>query len=113
MQTPAKLVRIVYISDTHEFHRELDIPDGDILIHAGDFSFFCGALHADFSVWLGELPHRVKIVVPGNHEFLLEGDDQAARRLSNETLLINRDVQDSKPEDNAPSQDSTWPLASS
>ncbi len=40
-----------------------------------------------------ELPHPVKIVVPGNHEFLLEGDDQAPRRLSNATLLINRGVE--------------------
>lgn len=31
-------------------------------------------MFADFKAWLGELPHRVKIVVPGNHEFLLEGD---------------------------------------
>jgi hypothetical protein len=42
-------------------------------------------MYADFNAWLGELPHPVKIVVPGNHEFLLEGDDQAARRLSNAT----------------------------
>jgi Icc-related predicted phosphoesterase len=95
VQRPAKSVRIVCLSDTHEFHRELDIPDGDILIHAGDFSFFSRrpAMFADFNAWLGELPHRVKIVVPGNHEFLLEGDDQAAHRLSNATLLINRGVQ--------------------
>jgi hypothetical protein len=28
----------------------------------------------DFNEWLGELPHRHKIVVPGNHEFFLEAD---------------------------------------
>ena len=50
-------------------------------------------MYADFNAWLGELPHPIKIVVPGNHEFLLEGDDQAARRLSNATLLINRGVE--------------------
>ena len=31
-------IRIVCISDTHKKHRQLDVPDGDILIHAGDFS---------------------------------------------------------------------------
>jgi hypothetical protein len=31
---------IVCISDTHELHRELDVPHGDILIHAGDFTMF-------------------------------------------------------------------------
>ena len=33
-------VRIVCISDTHELHRELSLPDGDLLIHAGDITFF-------------------------------------------------------------------------
>ena len=34
------LIKVVLISDTHGKHRELDsiLPDGDILIHAGDFS---------------------------------------------------------------------------
>jgi len=29
---------IVLISDTHELHREVEVPPGDILIHAGDFT---------------------------------------------------------------------------
>ena len=29
-------VRIVAMADTHLFHRELSVPDGDVLIHAGD-----------------------------------------------------------------------------
>ena len=29
------LVRIVLISDTHNRHKMLDMPEGDILIHAG------------------------------------------------------------------------------
>lgn len=35
-----KGVRIVCISDTHTKHGDLNIPDGDILIHAGDFTSF-------------------------------------------------------------------------
>jgi predicted phosphodiesterase len=34
------LVRIVCISDTHGQHANLSVPDGDILIHAGDFAAF-------------------------------------------------------------------------
>jgi hypothetical protein len=30
---------IVSVSDTHGLHRELEVPTGDLLIHAGDFSF--------------------------------------------------------------------------
>jgi len=33
-------VRIVCISDTHGQHAKLSVPDGDILIHAGDFMAF-------------------------------------------------------------------------
>lgn len=29
-------MRIVCISDTHNYHNEISIPDGDLLIHAGD-----------------------------------------------------------------------------
>ena len=30
--------RIVFISDTHNHHKYVELPKGDILIHAGDFS---------------------------------------------------------------------------
>jgi hypothetical protein len=61
-----KHVTIVCISDTHELHRELDVPNGDILIHAGDFTMFSksGSAILDFNEWLGDLPHRWKILVP-------------------------------------------------
>lgn len=65
------LIKVVMISDTHGKHRELDntLPDGDILIHAGDFSTRYNIEDAiDFNEWLGTLPHRYKIVVNGNHD---------------------------------------------
>ena len=31
-------MRLVCISDTHTFHEDVNLPDGDILIHAGDFT---------------------------------------------------------------------------
>ena len=45
------------------------IPDGDVLIHAGDFTR-CGHLQEvkEFNTWLGTLPHKHKIVIAGNHE---------------------------------------------
>lgn len=36
-RTPGS-VRLVMLSDTHTHHSELDVPDGDILIHAGDYA---------------------------------------------------------------------------
>jgi predicted phosphohydrolase len=69
-------LRLVLLSDTHQLHRQVEVPDGDILIHAGDFTMFAESMEAvvDFNDWLGELPHRYKIVVPGNHEYFLEAD---------------------------------------
>lgn len=60
-------LRLVLLSDTHQRHREVGLPDGDVFIHAGDFTMFSESMEAvvDFNNWLGELPHRYKIVVPG------------------------------------------------
>jgi Icc-related predicted phosphoesterase len=84
-------LRLVLLSDTHQLHREIDVPDGDIFIHAGDFTMFSESMDAvvDFNDWLGELPHRHKIVVPGNHEFFLEADSYDRFMLDNAIVLIN------------------------
>jgi predicted phosphohydrolase len=86
---------IVCISDTHELHRELDVPSGDILIHAGDYTMFSKSASAilDFNEWLGELPHRERIIGAGNHEFFLEADPSRRSLLSNATVLINESVE--------------------
>jgi Icc-related predicted phosphoesterase len=63
--------RIVVMSDTHALTRHLkfDIPDGDVFIHAGDFTA-CGSEEEvkEFNEWLGELKHPHKLVIAGNHE---------------------------------------------
>jgi len=84
-------MRIVCISDTHERHRELIVPPGDMLIHAGDLTSFSKrpSMIIDFNRWLGELPHRYKIVTFGNHEFAFEADPRLRDQLSNATVLIN------------------------
>lgn len=84
-------LRIVCVSDTHELHRSLVVPSGDVLIHAGDFTFFGRSTRAieDFNHWLGELPHRWKIVTCGNHEFAFDADPGLRRLITNGTLLLN------------------------
>ncbi|CAK9114709.1 unnamed protein product [Durusdinium trenchii] len=81
-------LRLVIISDTHNCHRDLTVPDGDILIHAGDFTQFGKEEHAeDFNRWLGEQPHKTKLVVLGNHETNATWNSRAREVLSNATLL--------------------------
>lgn len=81
---------IVMISDTHELHREVEVPNGDLLIHAGDFTMNSMSAEKllDFNEWLGELPHAFRIVIPGNHDFVVE-DASRRQLISNATMLIN------------------------
>ncbi len=76
-------VRIICISDTHGQHADLLLPDGDILIHAGDFMTYGRSPREiiDFNSWLGRLPHRQKIVIAGNHDWLFESHPIPARDL--------------------------------
>jgi Icc-related predicted phosphoesterase len=75
-------VKIVALSDTHGGHFSIDIPDGDILVHAGDITRH-GTLDEikGFNSFLAQLPHRYKIVVAGNHDICFEKDPQKSREL--------------------------------
>ena len=86
-------IRCVLISDTHGSHRQLSIPPGDVLIHAGDFTRM-GLQDdvEDFNVWLGEQPHAHKVVIFGNHEHNAPWVADAANLLSNATLLRDTSV---------------------
>jgi Icc-related predicted phosphoesterase len=74
-------LRIVILSDTHLKH-DFDVPDGDVLVHCGDFTMEGdGRQIARFDAWIAALPHRWKIVVAGNHEFGFEAAPEVAQRL--------------------------------
>ena len=75
-------MRLVVIGDTHGQHDALDVPDGDILIHTGDFCSV-GALFEvrKFGRFLARLPHAHKIVIAGNHDFPFEETPDEARDL--------------------------------
>lgn len=88
---PSNKARVVVMADTHSLNPRFDIPEGDIFIHAGDFTKCGGKSEVeDFNRWLGEsseienqrkensililrliagkLPHKHKLVIAGNHE---------------------------------------------
>lgn len=75
-------LRLVCLSDTHERHGELVVPDGDVLVHAGDFTGHGRPNKVEaFGRFLATLPHRHKVIVAGNHDFLFEKDPGRARDL--------------------------------
>jgi predicted phosphodiesterase len=62
-------MKLVPISDTHSFHRKVNVPEGDVLICCGDITGRGEmAIIEDFVDWMKEQPHRNKLVVFGNHE---------------------------------------------
>jgi len=75
-------MRIVCLSDTHDLHHKLTVPDGDLLLHAGDATMMgTVAQIAAFDSWLATLPHPHKVVIAGNHDWLFERDPTLARSL--------------------------------
>lgn len=88
-------MKLILLSDTHSLHRYLTtrIPDGDILIHAGD-STNCGSFQdlIEFRLFLNKLPHPIKLVISGNHDWCF----QKNYNLSKQILTEKQDCSKSK-----------------
>ncbi|KAJ5110472.1 hypothetical protein N7532_001007 [Penicillium argentinense] len=64
----ANPIRVVCISDTHTL-KWPEVPDGDLLIHAGDLANDGSVREIQAAVnWLRSLPHPHKVVIGGNHD---------------------------------------------
>ena len=91
-------VRVVHISDTHNQHRAISLPRGDVLVHTGDFLDRHDsrkereAMLDDFNAWLGEVADAfpTRVVVLGNHDITAHGSDADGlrSRLSNATHYL-------------------------
>jgi Icc-related predicted phosphoesterase len=90
-------VRIVCLSDTHNCNEQIDVPDGDILIHSGDATIKGTDQEiVEFIHWFSQLPHKYKIFVAGNHDWLFETDNRRSRLLLNDSNITY--LQDSSTE---------------
>ncbi|PRP86700.1 phosphoesterase [Planoprotostelium fungivorum] len=75
----AQKLRFVVVSDTHNQHESIKMPEADVFIHAGDF---CG--HGNlkevekFASWLSSLPYPHKIVIA---DWPFEREAEAAEAL--------------------------------
>jgi Icc-related predicted phosphoesterase len=68
-----KFLKFVCISDTHTETDDLVIPDGDVLIHCGDFSYTGKENEIKkFAKFISKLPHKYKIVIAGNHDITFD-----------------------------------------
>lgn len=61
--------RLVVISDTHNYHDEIKMPEGDILVHCGDATVM-GSIQeiTDFTKWWRKQDFEHKFFVAGNHD---------------------------------------------
>lgn len=91
------MTRIVCISDTHNCNEEIAVPDGDLLIHSGDATVNGSDDEVtSFLHWFSHLPHRHKIFVAGNHDWMYETANRRARLLTANSNI--RYLQDSSTE---------------
>ena len=82
-------MRIIMISDNHNQYDGLTIPDGDVLIHAGDYSGMSTTEELiAFNVWLGKQPCDYKFFVAGNHDRIFETDFSFARGLLTNAITL-------------------------
>lgn len=106
IENGTKKIRIVHISDTHMQHNRFlpNIPDGDILVHSGDFcrigwkrllvtpdnDGFLRSINEFFE----KLPHKHKIFVAGNHDMVFDigSCEEVQKKLPNVTYLQDSSV---------------------
>jgi len=64
-------VKIAMMADSHTYHNQVVVPECDILIHAGDFSFKGSQTESkDFLKWFNAQHQATeKVYIPGNHEY--------------------------------------------
>ena len=87
-------MRVVCVSDTHGQGRKVLVPEGDVLVHAGDLTG-AGTLEQleKEAGWLRSLPHGRKIVIAGNHDFAFQTQPRDARaRMEGLTYLEDEEA---------------------
>lgn len=79
------MIKIVAISDVHGKWNKITIPECDILISTGDFSFQGEVdMIKRFHSWLDEQPAKHIISVMGNHEKFVEKNFELAKKIATE-----------------------------
>ncbi|KZX78249.1 metallophosphoesterase [Oleiphilus sp. HI0009] len=82
-------MRCVAISDTHGMFESITVPEGDVLIHAGDI-LGRGTLYelAKFDEWLSVQQHKHKIVIAGNHHWCFSEDRAASEKMLGNAIYL-------------------------
>ncbi|HHD56899.1 MAG TPA: metallophosphoesterase, partial [Desulfobulbaceae bacterium] len=86
-------MKIAAFSDSHTLHEQVEIPGAEVLIFAGDMNNCRDQQDVtEFNTFLGSLTHKHKIVVAGNHDYLLAEDSRQAKELLNEAVYLQDEM---------------------
>ncbi|WP_207784864.1 metallophosphoesterase [Flavobacterium difficile] len=82
-------MKFIIISDTHEQHKNLTLPIGDVIIHAGDISQRGKESEIlDFLNWFKDLDFKYKFFIAGNHDFFFEATlEKDIQKIIPETII--------------------------
>lgn len=76
-------MKLICISDTHGDHAQMQLPEGDVLLHAGDVTAHGSkADYADFLEWFAAQPHQHKVFIAGNHDSYLEQVPDTSKQMA-------------------------------
>lgn len=104
MEKERSNIKFVCISDTHDMlHKMIEsnlIPNGDVLIHAGDYSS-CGTEESTrkFADDMMKLPHSYKVIIAGlklkvmklakgNHDHFAERNPSLLRKIFSQFIYL-------------------------
>lgn len=75
-------MKITCISDTHQHHKKVIVPQSDVVVHAGDFTYR-GELKEviSFLDWYQKVPAEYKLLICGNHEVWISNNQQLLQEL--------------------------------
>ena len=72
---------VTLISDTHDQHRSVNLPGGDLLIHTGDFmtSGYSKLQAEDFFKWMEYQDYDDIVFIAGNHDRIMQNEPDAMK----------------------------------
>lgn len=85
-------MKICLLSDTHNKHKKIKLPEANMIIHAGDFTSV-GKEHEvrNFMKWYSKLPYTHKLIIAGNHDWLFETSQTIAKELIPNNIIYLED----------------------
>lgn len=85
-------MKIVALSDTHGSHREISVPECDVMVFAGDMTNR-GEIECvrDFAKWAIEQPARHVVAIAGNHDWCFYKRNKGRNALEDAGIIYLQD----------------------